>query len=46
MDDLVNVFVQRAKEADGFVFVTPVYYAHAAKSSLRSRRTSTPKPMR
>ena len=30
MDDLVNVFVQKAKEADGFVFGTPVYYAHAS----------------
>lgn len=30
MDDLVNVFVQKAREADGFVFGTPVYYAHAS----------------
>lgn len=29
-DDLVNVFVQKAREADGFVFGTPVYYAHAS----------------
>ena len=27
-DDLVNLFVKKAREADGFVFGTPVYYAH------------------
>lgn len=27
-DDKVNEFVEKAKEADGFVFGTPVYYAH------------------
>lgn len=27
-DDAVNAFVEKAKEADGFVFGTPVYYAH------------------
>lgn len=27
-DDGVNEFVEKAKEADGFVFGTPVYYAH------------------
>lgn len=27
-DDMVNEFVAKAKEADGFVFGTPVYYAH------------------
>ncbi len=27
-DDLVNVFVEKAKAADGFVFGTPVYFAH------------------
>ncbi len=27
-DDCVNRFVEKAKEADGFVFGTPVYYAH------------------
>lgn len=27
-DDAVNDFVAKAKEADGFVFGTPVYYAH------------------
>ncbi len=27
-DDIVNKVIQKAKEADGFVFGTPVYYAH------------------
>ena len=27
-DDIVNVFVEKAKDFDGFVFGTPVYYAH------------------
>ena len=27
-DDKVNAFIAKAKEADGFVFGTPVYYAH------------------
>ena len=27
-DDGVNVFLAKAREADGFVFGTPVYYAH------------------
>lgn len=27
-DDQVNTFIEKAKEADGFVFGTPVYYAH------------------
>ena len=27
-DDGVNEFIRKAKEADGFVFGTPVYYAH------------------
>lgn len=27
-DGLVNEFVAKAKEADGFIFGTPVYYAH------------------
>ena len=27
-DDEVNRFVEKAKDADGFVFATPVYYAH------------------
>jgi len=29
-DDVVNVFVEKAREFDGFVFGTPVYYAHPA----------------
>ena len=28
IDDGVNDFIAKAKEADGFVFGTPVYYAH------------------
>ncbi len=27
-DDAVNVFLAKAREADGFMFGTPVYYAH------------------
>lgn len=27
-EDKVNEFIAKAKEADGFVFGTPVYYAH------------------
>lgn len=27
-DDAVNTFIRKAREADGFVFGTPVYYAH------------------
>lgn len=27
-DDMVNEFIEKAKRADGFVFGTPVYYAH------------------
>lgn len=27
-DDIVNRFVKKAREADGFVFGSPVYYAH------------------
>lgn len=27
-DDGVNTFIAKAKEADGFIFGTPVYYAH------------------
>ena len=27
-DDRVNEFIAKAKDADGFVFGTPVYYAH------------------
>lgn len=28
IDDCVNEFVKKAKDADGFVFGSPVYYAH------------------
>ena len=28
VDDGVNEFVEKARSADGFVFATPVYYAH------------------
>ena len=28
VDDVVNEFVEKAKNCDGFVFGTPVYYAH------------------
>ena len=28
IDDAVNEFVEKARQADGFVFGTPVYYAH------------------
>ena len=27
-DDIVNEFVEKAKSADGFIFGSPVYYAH------------------
>lgn len=27
-DDLVNEFIEKAKSADGFIFGSPVYYAH------------------
>lgn len=27
-DDVVNAFVEKAKAADGYIFGTPVYYAH------------------
>lgn len=29
-DDVTNAFIAKAKEADGFVFGTPVYYAHSS----------------
>ena len=35
IDDLVNEFAEKAKEADGFIFGSPVYYA-AANGSLVS----------
>ena len=28
IDDVVNEFVEKAREYDGFIFGTPVYYAH------------------
>ena len=34
MDDIVNVFGKKAKEADGFIFGSPVHYASAAGSLL------------
>lgn len=30
MDDVVNEFVEKAKEADGFIFGSPVHYASAS----------------
>ncbi|MEE8717230.1 MAG: flavodoxin family protein [Coriobacteriales bacterium] len=33
-DDAVNEFVDKARGADGFVFGTPVYYAHPAGQAL------------
>lgn len=33
MDDTVNEFVRKAKEADGFIFGSPVHYAAASGSS-------------
>ena len=39
-DDDVNAFVEKAKDADGFIFATPVYYAHPSGrilSFFRSR---------
>ena len=27
-DDIVNIAIEKAKEADGFIFGSPVYYAH------------------
>lgn len=35
MDDTVNEFVEKAKEADGFIFGSPVHYA-AASGSITS----------
>lgn len=29
-DDMVNQWIDMAKDADGFIFGTPVYYAHAS----------------
>lgn len=33
-DDAVNRFLEKAKEADGFVFGSPVYYAHPSGQIL------------
>lgn len=33
-DDIVNEFVEKAKSADGFVFGSPVYYAHPSARLL------------
>ena len=33
-DDTVNRFLEKAKEADGFVFGTPVYFAHPSGQIL------------
>lgn len=34
LDDAVNEFVEKAKTADGFVFGSPVYYAHPSARIL------------
>lgn len=34
-DDVVNELIAAAKRADGFVFGSPVYYAHPADASFR-----------
>ena len=34
IDDIVNEFAEKAKEADGFIFGSPVYYASANGSLL------------
>lgn len=33
-DDAVNEWIEKAKEADGFIFGSPVYYAHPAGQFL------------
>lgn len=33
-DDCINPFVEKAREADGFVFGSPVYYAHPSARLL------------
>lgn len=33
-DDCVNTFVEAAKQADGFVFASPVYFAHPSARLL------------
>ena len=39
-DDMVNEFIQKAKDADGFVFGTPVYYAHPSGRAFYSSASS------
>ena len=34
-DDMVNDWLQKAREADGFVFGSPVYYAHPTGQMLQ-----------
>lgn len=34
-DDIVNRIIEKARAADGFVFGTPVYYAHPSGRSCR-----------
>ena len=42
-NDVVNELIEKAAGADGFVFGTPVYYAHPpAASCARSTARSTP----
>ena len=49
-DDMVNPIIEKAREADGFVFGTPVYYAHPSGRILSVldpgvlRRKKTPSP--
>lgn len=31
-DDVANEWIEKARQADGFVFGSPVYYAHASGS--------------
>lgn len=33
-DDIVNIIIEKAKSADGFIFGTPVYYAHPSGKIL------------
>ena len=45
-DDMVNPIIEKAREADGFVFGTPVYYAHASSPCWTGCSTpeKTPSP--
>ena len=40
-DGLVNEFIEKAREADGFIFGTPVYYAHPTAAVASARRSGT-----